>query len=362
MLFTSNKKKVTIKDFELIKNLGYGAHGKVVLCERKFGEKKLFAMKILKKMTIIEKNQLEHTKAEQIVLSHVNHPFLVSLKYSFQTNEKLYFIMEFMKGGELFQHLTKMKKFTEGQTKFIAACLIMAIGHMHNKDYIYRDLKPENILFTEEGYIKLTDFGLAKFVTKKDIANTFCGTPEYMAPEVITDKGCNRPADWWSLGIVLYEMIFGIPPFYSSNIQKMYRKTIMKDLRFKKHTQCSEEAKDFIYHLLIKDPKRRLGSIADSLEVMSHSWFKNFDWKALMDKSLTPPYNPMKGRQWEDNFDQNYLKKKPTDSICQIDPETIQKFQKEFEDFDLNLSDLEIVDEEGNAPNQENIIQNDQEV
>lgn len=128
-----------------------------------------------------------------------------------------------------------MKQFSEEQTKFVAACLVLAIGHLHNKDYIYRDLKPENILFNELGYAKLSDFGLAKFLKKSELAKTFCGTPEYLPPEVILEVGCNRPADWWSLGIMIYEMIFGIPPFYSTDVGKMYKKTVMKKLRFKKY-------------------------------------------------------------------------------------------------------------------------------
>ena len=144
-------------------------------------------MKIIKKQHIIEANQLEHTKAEKLILSHLNHPFLVSLKYFFQTGPKLYFVMEFMKGGELFQHLRRVKRFTEEQVKFIIACLTLAIGQLHNKDFIYRDLKPENVLLDNDGYPKLTDFGLAKFLGEKDLAKTFCGTPEYLPPEVILD-------------------------------------------------------------------------------------------------------------------------------------------------------------------------------
>ena len=151
-----------------------------------------------------------------------------------------------MKGGELFQHLRKCKQFSEKQTKFIAACIVLALGHLHNQNYIYRDLKPENVLLDENGFAKLTDFGLAKFLKKNDQAMTFCGTPEYLSPEVILDKGCNRPADWWALGILIYEMIFGIPPFYSSNVDKMYRRTILKKLKFKKYVDCSDECKDFL--------------------------------------------------------------------------------------------------------------------
>ena len=334
-LFSKADKKVAVEDFELLKLLGKGAHGKVLLCEKKTGEKGLYAMKILKKQHIIDSNQLEHTKAEKMILSHVNHPFLVSLQYAFQTDEKIYFVMEFMKGGELFQHLRRVRQFSEDQAKHITACLVLALGHLHNKDYIYRDLKPENVLLDHNGYCKLTDFGLAKFLPVADLAKTFCGTPEYLAPEVILDKGCNRPADWWSLGILVYEMIFGIPPFYSTNVQKMYKNTILNPLKFKKHTQCSEEAKDFISGLLVKKPKHRLGSVADSLEVMSHAWFKDFDWSKLLNKKVEMPYKPLMGENdWELNFDPSFTKQKPSDSIAYIDPTVLEKFKKDFEDFD----------------------------
>ena len=352
VLFTSNKKTINKEDFELIKSIGKGAHGKVLLCEKKFGKKELYAMKIIKKKHIIEKNQLEHTKAEKIILSHVNHPFLISLKYSFQSQNKLYFIMEFMKGGELFQHLKRIKQFSEKQTKFISACLIMALGHLHNKNYIYRDLKPENVLLDNKGYAKLTDFGLAKFIKKSDIANTFCGTPEYMAPEVILGKGCNRPADWWALGVLLYEMIYGIPPFYSTDVQKMYKRTIIRKLKFKKYCSVSKNCEDFLSGLLMKNPEKRLGAMADSLEVMSHPWFDDFDWTSLMNKTLVPDYNPMeKTKNWEDNFDPCFTNEKPTDSISFIDPKLLKDFQKEFEMFDFNTDFKEDLEQESNKKN-----------
>lgn len=345
-LFTKADKKVSAEDFELLKVLGKGAHGKVLLCEKKTGEKGLYAMKIIKKQHIIDSNQLEHTKAEKMILSYVNHPFLVSLQYAFQTDEKIYFVMEFMKGGELFQHLRRVKQFSEEQAKHITACLVLAIGHLHNKDYIYRDLKPENVLMDHNGYCKLTDFGLAKLLSVSDLAKTFCGTPEYLSPEVILDKGCNRPADWWSLGILVFEMLYGIPPFYSTNVQKMYKNTILNPLKFKKHTECSDEAKDFISGLLVKKPKHRLGSIADSLEIMSHAWFRDFDWSKLLAKKLDMPYKPLPSEdEWEANFDPTFTKQKPSDSNAFIDPNVLVAFKKDFEDFDYepeeDLGDLE---------------------
>lgn len=325
--------KITIEDFELIKTLGKGAHGKVLLCERRDGRHERYAMKIIKKQHIIDSNQIEHTIAEKVILSRLTHPFLVSLKHAFQNEHKIYFVMEFMKGGELFQHLRKVKRFTEEQTRFIAACIITALGHLHNKDYIYRDLKPENVLLDEKGFAKLTDFGLAKNLTVGDVAKTFCGTPEYLAPEIILDKGCNRPADWWSLGVLVYEMLFGLPPFYSKDVQEMYKKTLLNPLRFSSKIMISPEAKDFIAGLLVKAPSKRLGSIADSLEVMSHPWFKDFNWARLLDRNITPPYNPSVA-EWERNFDPGFTKEPPKDSICSADPNTLFRYKSQFRIFD----------------------------
>ena len=218
------EKSSKIGDFVLIKMLGKGAHGKVLLCEKKDHKKKQYAMKIIKKRHIIEKNQIEHIISEKNILSKLSHPFLVSLKETFQNEHKIFFVMEFMNGGELFQHLKKIKQFSEEQTRFIVACVVTALSHLHNKDYVYRDLKPENVLLDEKGYAKLTDFGLAKKLKGSEMAKTFCGTPEYLAPEIIFGNGSNRAADWWSLGILVYELLFGIPPFYSKNHQEMYQK------------------------------------------------------------------------------------------------------------------------------------------
>ena len=337
----NSKVQVGPSDFELLKTLGKGAHGKVLLCKLRGGKGELLAMKILKKRHILDSKQLEHTKAEKDILCFVNHPFLVSLRYAFQTEDKVYFVMEFMKGGELFQHLKKVFQFSEDQTRFFVASLILALGHLHNNDFIYRDLKPENVMLDDRGYAKLTDFGLAKRLTTQEIATTFCGTPEYLAPEVILNKGCNRPADWWSLGILTYELIYGIPPFYSQNIQTMYKNTIVNPLKFKRDTQCSNEAKDFISGLLVKNPAKRLGSIADSLEVMNHPWFKDFDWFNLIEKKLKSPFDPSASSNLVANFDPNFTKEAPKDSICYLDPKVLEEFRSDFAEFSYFASDVE---------------------
>jgi serum/glucocorticoid-regulated kinase 2 len=354
----SGTKPISIDDFELIKTLGRGAHGKVLLCERRNFPGERYALKIIKKQHIIDANQFEHTLAEKIILSSLNHPFLVSLKYAFQTDEKIYFVMEFMKGGELFQHLRRCKSFTEEQTKFVAACIVLALGHLHNHNFIYRDLKPENVLMDDRGFAKLTDFGLAKHLDVADVAFTFCGTPEYLAPEVILDKGCNRPADWWSLGILVYEMLYGLPPFYSKDVQEMYKKTIMDPLKFKPRPNISDEAKDFIAGLLMKAPSKRLGSAADNLEVMNHAWFKDINWIKLMDRKLTPPFNP-NDKDWEKNFDPGFIKEAPKDSFCSIKPELAIELKEKFKVFDFTLQEEESANGKSNSINDDSNPQTD---
>ena len=332
----SSKKDVpdmSIDDFELLKLLGKGAFGKVFLVQKKDDEK-MYAIKVLKKTSIIELNQLEHTKAEKMILSHVNHQFLVSLVYAFQTPEKLYFVMEFMKGGELYQHLLKLDRFTEHQAKFYAACITLALGHLHNNDYIYRDLKLENILLDDQGYAKLTDFGLAKFVKSDEKALTFCGTPEYLSPELLLGHGHNRPADWWSLGVLIYEMLYGVPPFYSSNVQNMYKKIVREQVVFRPEVNVSDLGKDLINKLLLKDQGVRLGSQADSLEVLSHPWFADLDWTKILGRQLEAPFKPkVDGDEWMKNFDKEFINEKARDTNAKVDLDVLKNFQKEFDEL-----------------------------
>lgn len=342
VLFKKDKQEaeICIEDFELLKILGKGAFGKVILAQKK-DNKKVYAIKVLNKKHIIDQDQLDHTKAEKMILTHVNHPFLVGLDYAFQTDEKLYFVLQFMKGGELFQHLRRQKKFPEPQAKFYAACITLGLGHLHNKNYIYRDLKLENLLLDEKGYAMLTDFGLAKFIKSDEKAMTFCGTPEYLSPEVILGKGHNRPADWWSLGILIYEMIFGIPPFYTSNMQAMYRRIIREEVIFKPGVTISAAGKDLILKLLEKNPDNRCGTIADSLEVMSHPWFTEIDFENLTSKKVKPPFAPDL-QNWEKNFDKDFINEELRLSDSQKNPENkidmnlLKDFQKEFETLNFN--------------------------
>jgi serum/glucocorticoid-regulated kinase 2 len=201
-LYSKKGHDVTLEDFKLIKVLGRGAFGKVMLVEKK-DSKEVYALKSLKKEEIILQEQLENTKTEKMILEKISHPFLVGLEYCFQTPEKIFFVMQFMKGGELFQHLRQVRKFDEGRVKFYAAQLALGLGHLHFFDIVYRDLKPENVLLDENGNAALTDFGMAKIVRKNETTQTFCGTPEYLAPEIIQMKGHNKDADWWSFGVLM---------------------------------------------------------------------------------------------------------------------------------------------------------------
>lgn len=219
-----------------------------------------------------------------------DHPFLVGMKYVFQTDQKIFFVMKFVRGGELFMHLRKARNFSEKRAKFYSMIVAIALGHLHSKKIIYRDLKPENILMDEDGYICLTDFGLAKILEQNEQAYSFCGTPEYLAPEILEEKGHAFPVDWWALGILTYEMIVGFPPFYTgnSNNQKMYDLIKSKPVFFpdeKKHgISMSDNCKDFISKCLSKTSNDRLGTQGDIKEILAHPWFSDIDQGKLLSR------------------------------------------------------------------------------
>jgi len=332
-LYSRDKKEVSVEDFNVLKVLGRGAFGKVMLVEKK-DTKEIFAMKSLRKEDLIDKDQVEHTKTEKRILETINHPFLVNLEYVFQTPEKIFFIMQFMRGGELFQHLRTDQFFPEWRAKFYVGIVAMALGHLHSKNIIYRDLKPENILMDEKGFVYLTDFGMAKELPKGELAMSFCGTPEYLAPEIITGEGHGREADWWSLGILAYETLFGIPPFYSENQMLMYDLIRECNLRFADSPTVSAEAKDFIKKMLVKDPKKRLGHGTDFEEIKNHPWFADLNWEKLAKKEIETPFKPqVSGDKWLQNFDEEFTQEEAIMSYAPTNMDLINKHQKDFEDF-----------------------------
>eukprot|EP00013_Stygamoeba_regulata_P015049 CAMPEP_0177681830 /NCGR_PEP_ID=MMETSP0447-20121125/30932_1 /TAXON_ID=0 /ORGANISM="Stygamoeba regulata, Strain BSH-02190019" /LENGTH=476 /DNA_ID=CAMNT_0019191287 /DNA_START=108 /DNA_END=1538 /DNA_ORIENTATION=- len=282
------EKRVGLEDFEMLTVIGKGSFGKVIQV-RKIDTGKIYAMKVLNKKTIIERNELEHTKAEKSILQKLVHPFLVNLNYSFQTKDKLYFIMDYINGGELFFHLQKDKKFTEDRVQFYCAEIVCGLEYLHANGVLYRDLKPENLLLTADGNICMTDFGISKegLNCDDDRTSTFCGTPEYLAPEVLEGNGYGKAVDWWSFGTLMFEMLTGLPPFYSQDVQQMYSKIMSAKLNIPK--SISPEARDLLEKLLERDPDKRL---TDPKAIKAHPWFKNMDWDALLNKQVKPPFIP----------------------------------------------------------------------
>merc|ERR1719289_168976 len=290
-MLKSEETKVSPADFDFLKVIGRGAFGKVMQVKyKKTGN--IYAMKILRKKQIVARNQIDHTKSERKILQALQHPFLMKLRFAFQTNSKLYFVLDYYRGGELFFHLKKRRKFTQKETRFFIAEVALALGHLHSKDIIYRDLKPENILLHQTGHICLTDFGLSKDLDPMSLeSHTFCGTPEYLAPEILQKQGHGKAVDWWSLGILCFELATGQPPFYHNNLHTMYRKIRTESARFPIYMNA--HCKDFISKLLIRDPKRRLGSgDGDVEDLQKEPWFKNMNWEDLVQLKIEPPFKP----------------------------------------------------------------------
>jgi serine/threonine protein kinase len=240
---------ITRESFDIIKVIGRGNFGKVCLVKRK-SDRTLYAMKILKKSVIDKKKQKSHTLTERKVLSSANCPFIVKLFWAFQSNTKLYMVLEYMPGGELFFHLSKEGTFSEYRAKFYCGEILLALEHLHLNGIIYRDLKPENILLDSEGHIRLTDFGLSKngIDSENPKAYTFCGTPEYLAPEILRNLGHGPAVDFWSYGAVMYYMISGAPPFYSKNKNETYKKVLNTPIE--RIANVTEEANDLFQSLL----------------------------------------------------------------------------------------------------------------
>ena len=300
--------KLSYNDFELLKLLGRGSFGEVLLVRLK-ANKKLYAMKVLDKKMLKQRKQQIHTKTERDLMVKINCPFIVNIKSAFQDETKLYIVSEFLQGGDLFFHLHEKRYtvFPEIKARFYIMELVIALDFLHQNNMIYRDLKPENILLDSQGHVKLTDFGLSKiFENEDDKAYTVCGTPQYLAPEILLRKGYDKAVDWWSLGCVLYEMLYGRLPFKFKKGQKISLNIYKEEIAFDK--KISEEAKDLIVNLLIFDPKSRLGSGVDGGEkIKNHNFFKGVNWKDVWDRKLEPPFVPnLKSDQDLKYFDSSF--------------------------------------------------------
>eukprot|EP00475_Leptophrys_vorax_P001013 TRINITY_DN10531_c0_g1_i1.p1 TRINITY_DN10531_c0_g1~~TRINITY_DN10531_c0_g1_i1.p1 ORF type:complete len:630 (+),score=147.33 TRINITY_DN10531_c0_g1_i1:32-1891(+) len=284
----SPRVKVTMDDFDLVKVIGRGAFGKVLLV-RKRDTKIIYAMKILKKSGLKTAKQMQLLMNERNILEKIQHPFIMGLRFAFQTSTKLYFVTDFYKGGDLFFHIQKQTCFTEDQARILVAEIALALGHLHACNFVYRDLKPENILLDEAGHACLTDFGLSKDAAVE--STTFCGTYEYFAPEIINGTGYGKAVDWWALGVLLYELVCGIPPFHANTPPEVYRNIHYAEPKYPAF--MSAECRDLIAQLLNKDVESRLGSSSHGFEdVKAHPFFSSIEWSLLMRKQVEPLYKP----------------------------------------------------------------------
>ncbi|RKP05470.1 kinase-like domain-containing protein, partial [Thamnocephalis sphaerospora] len=317
-------KKVTLDDFNLLAVLGKGNFGKVMLAEEKNG-KNLYAIKMLKKEFIIQNDEVESTKSEKRVFMAANrerHPFLVGLHSCFQTDNRIYFVMEYVSGGDLMLHIQR-QQFSERRAKFYACEVLLALEYFHRNDIVYRDLKLDNILLTLDGHIKIADYGLCKeSMGFGATTNTFCGTPEFMAPEILLDQRYSRAVDWWAFGVLIYEMLLGQSPFHGDDEEEIFESILEDEVLYP--INMSRDSVSILQRLLTRDPTRRLGAgPEDALEIKRHPFFRSVDWDAMLQKKVPPPFFPeVKSRTDVSNFDEEFTRERPvlTPTQSVLDP------------------------------------------
>jgi len=322
-------KNPCLDDFQLTKVLGKGSYGKVMLVTMKGDAKThVYAMKMLRKEHIVKRNQVEHTKSERSVLEAVNHPFIVTLHYAFQTPKKLYVVLEFCAGGELFFHLSQAGRFSQGRCRFYACEICLGIDYLHSLNIIYRDLKPENLLLDAQGHCKITDFGLSKEGIDDNIsAKTVCGTPEYLAPEILRKAGHGKAVDWYSFGALVYEMLTGLPPFYTRDRDKLFERIKRGELTYPSY--ISPEAKSLLQALIYKDPDRRLGGGPEGGgEVKKHAFFAGVNWEDVYEKKTDPPFQPQLSSDGDVKyFDKEFINMPVVNSEAREDGRDVKHFE-----------------------------------
>eukprot|EP01017_Pseudomicrothorax_dubius_P044953 TRINITY_DN7684_c0_g1_i1.p1 TRINITY_DN7684_c0_g1~~TRINITY_DN7684_c0_g1_i1.p1 ORF type:complete len:355 (-),score=99.46 TRINITY_DN7684_c0_g1_i1:114-1178(-) len=324
---------ISIESFHLIKVIGKGTYGKVVLVKKK-DDNKIYALKMVKKEVVEKRKQTPYIQTERNVLVGCDHPFIIKLAFAFQNERKLFFALEYCPGGELFYLLQRRKTFTEDQAKFYAAQIVLAIEHLHERNVIYRDLKPENVILDAQGYIRITDFGLAKMnISDATGAFSICGTPEYLAPEVLKKQGHGKPVDWWTLGCLIFEMLTGWPPFYTKEREELFRRIKYDELIFPKHLSAS--CRSLLEGLFQKNSERRLGSgRGGAKEIMSHAWFSDINFSAILKKEVRAPFTPkLKDELDISNFDREFTEA-PVDSAK--DNSVTQRLFQHYDNFSFD--------------------------
>ncbi|KAJ3374470.1 serine/threonine protein kinase, AGC [Allomyces arbusculus] len=283
------QRRLHLGDFQLLETLGTGTFGRVHLARHRSASNQYYAMKVLAKTDVVRLKQVAHINSERAILARVHHPFLVNMVATFHDARNLYMLLEYVSGGELFTYLRRVGRLHPNAARFYAAEIVTAIEHLHAREITYRDLKPENLLIDAQGHIKITDFGFAKVVP--DRTWTLCGTPEYLAPEIIKGTGHGKAVDWWSLGILIFELLCGYPPFYDDSPYGIYEKILAGRLQFPAFVDAA--ARDLIRNLLAHDWTKRLGALkGGASDIKNHRWFANIDWDELVARRVTPPMVP----------------------------------------------------------------------
>jgi len=277
-------------DFDLRATVGTGTFGRVRVVKIKGNpDRSPMALKIMKKSEVIRLKQVEHVKAEKEILLSIHHPFIVNLLTVFQDDKRLCMLLEYVNGGELFSYLRKEGRLPNEHAMFYSGEIVLAFQYLQSIHIVYRDLKPENLLIDTDGHMKITDFGFAKVV--EDRTWTLCGTPEYLAPEIIQSKGHGKPVDWWALGILIFEMLAGYPPFYDENPFGIYQKVLAGKIEFPRHFDV--KVKDLIKRLLTPDRAKRFGCLrAGAEDIKKHKWYRAVDWVQMLSRTLPPPMIP----------------------------------------------------------------------
>lgn len=319
-----------IDDYQIIKVLGKGCMGKVLLVKHR-RTSHLYAIKSISKSTVLVNNELKHTLTERAILtkvSQIKHPFLIQCHHSFTSDSKLFLVLDFVSGGDMATQLAKDGKFPNQRVLFYAAEILLGLLELHKLQIVYRDLKPENILIQKDGHIVLTDFGLSKFIYEQQ-TRTFAGTAEYLAPEILRDQEYSFAVDYWSFGTLVFEMLVGVTPFWADNQAKMYQRVLEDKLEFP--DQMSLDAKNLLTQLLDRNPRTRLGSGPKHL-ILQHPYFNSIDWDLVFHRKLKPPFVPKVSSALDlSNFEDIFTSMNP-----QLSPPTghlTQQLQEHFQGY-----------------------------